>query len=107
MADSTIKLLRDLIAIDSVNPALVPGAAGEGEIASEVAARLRSCGLDVEVAEVAPGRPNVVGLLEGRAAGPTLMFCGHIDTVGVERMDAPFDPVERQGRIYGRGSADM
>jgi acetylornithine deacetylase len=107
MADPTIKLLRDLIAIDSINPGLVPGAAGESEIAAEVAARLRSCGMDVEVAEVAPGRPNVVGLLEGRAAGPTLMFCGHIDTVGVERMDAPFDAVERQGRIYGRGSADM
>lgn len=107
MPDPTIKLLRELIAIDSVNPALVPGAAGEGEIAGVVAARLRSCGMDTEVAEAAPGRPNVVGVLEGRTAGPTLMFCGHIDTVGVERMDAPFDPVERDGRMYGRGSADM
>jgi acetylornithine deacetylase len=107
MADPTLELLRDLIAIDSINPALVPGAAGEKEIASAVAARLRSCGMDVEVTEVAPGRPNVVGVLDGRAAGPALMFCGHIDTVGVERMDAPFDAVERDGRIYGRGSADM
>ena len=107
MSDPTINLLRDLIAIDSINPSLAPGAAGEGEIASAVEAKMRSCGMDVEVTEVAPGRPNVVGVLEGRAAGPSLMFCGHIDTVGVERMDAPFDPVERQGRIYGRGSGDM
>lgn len=107
MSDPTIKLLRDLIAIDSINPSLAPGAAGEGEIASVVASRLRSCGMDVEVTEVAPGRPNVVGVLEGSAVGPSLMFCGHIDTVGVERMDAPFDPVERDGRIYGRGSGDM
>lgn len=107
MADPTIKLLRDLIAIDSINPSLVPGAAGEGEIASAVAAEMRSFGMDVEVTEVAPRRPNVVGVLEGRASGPSLMFCGHIDTVGVERMDAPFDPVERDGKIYGRGSGDM
>ena len=35
------------------------------------------------------------------------MLCGHIDTVGVEGMPAPFDPVERDGRLYGRGSQDM
>ena len=33
------------------------------------------------------GRPNVIGVLEGREPGPTLMFCGHLDTVGVEGMD--------------------
>jgi acetylornithine deacetylase len=105
--DPTIKLLNELIAIDSVNPSLVSGAAGEAEIASFVANQLTAIGLDVEVTEVTPGRPNVVGVLEGRASGPVLMFCGHLDTVGVERMDDPFDPVERDGRVYGRGSGDM
>jgi acetylornithine deacetylase len=105
--DPVISLLRELVAIDSVNPSLVPGAAGEAEIAAVVADRLRRIGLDVHVDEVAPGRPNVVGVLDGRAAGRSLMFCGHVDTVGIEGMDAPFDPQIRSGRLYGRGSQDM
>ena len=107
MSDPTINLLRNLVAINSVNPSLVPGGAGEKEIASMVAGEMRAIGMDVEVTEVAPGRPNVVGVLEGRAQGKSLMFCGHIDTVGVEGMSSPFDPIERDGRIYGRGAGDM
>ena len=102
--DSVIRFLRDLIALDSVNPALVPGGAGEGAVAERVAAALRAAGIDVDVTEVAPGRPNVVGVIEGRAPGRTLMLCGHMDTVGVEGMAAPFDPIVRDGRLYGRGS---
>jgi acetylornithine deacetylase len=105
--DPAISLLRDLVAIDSVNPSLVPGAAGEQEIALAVAAHLRRIGLEVEMQEAAPGRPNVIGLLEGRGKGRSLMLCGHVDTVGVEGMTGPFDPVERHGRLYGRGSQDM
>ena len=105
--DAAVQLLRALVAIDSVNPSLVPGAAGEAEIGAAVAARLRAIGLDVELQEVAPGRPNVIGVLEGRARGRSLMLCGHLDTVGVDGMRAPFDPVVRDGRLYGRGSQDM
>src|SRR6476619_7222917 len=105
--DPAIRLLRDLVAIDSVNPSLVPGAAGEAQIAGAVAAHLRRLGLDVELQEAAPGRPNVIGVLEGRRQGRSLMFCGHLDTVGVDGMAAPFDPVERAGRLYGRGAQDM
>jgi acetylornithine deacetylase len=61
----------------------------------------------VSVETVAPGRPNVVGVLDGRAKGRTLMFCGHTDTVGVAGMDDPFVPTERNGRLYGRGAQDM
>ena len=105
--DPVITLLRELVAIDSVNPSLVPGAAGEGQIAQAIAAHMRRIGLDVELQDAAPGRPNVVGVLEGRARGRSLMFCGHIDTVGVDGMSAPFDPQIRHGRLYGRGAQDM
>jgi len=107
MGDPTVELLRTLVAIDSVNPALVAGGAGEAEIARVVADELRAIGLDTTVEEVAPGRFNAVGVLEGRARGRTLMFCGHLDTVGVASMAAPFDPIERDGLLYGRGAQDM
>lgn len=105
--DRALELLKELIAVDSVNPSLVHGAAGEAAVAGTIADAMRGMGLTVEIQEAAAGRPNVVGTLEGRAPGRSLMFCGHIDTVGVAGMKAPFDPAERDGRIYGRGSQDM
>jgi acetylornithine deacetylase len=105
--DPCISLLRQLVSIDSVNPSLVPGARGEGEIAAAAARHMRELGLQVHVEEVETGRPNVIGVLEGPVSGPTLMLCGHLDTVGVEGMAAPFAPFERDGRLYGRGSQDM
>jgi acetylornithine deacetylase/succinyl-diaminopimelate desuccinylase family protein len=105
--DSTIRLLCDLVAINSVNPTLVPGAPGEREVATAIAAEMRRIGLEVTIEEVAPGRPNVVGVLDGKSRGRSLMFCGHTDTVGVTGMSDPFTPVERNGRLYGRGSQDM
>jgi acetylornithine deacetylase len=105
--DPAIRLLRELVAVNSVNPTLVRGAPGEGEIASLIAAEMRRAGLDVSIETVTHGRPNVVGVLEGRASGQTLMLCGHTDTVGVAGMINPFTPVEHDGRLYGRGSQDM
>ncbi len=103
----TIALLKELIAIDSVNPALVPGGAGEAEIAQRIAAELRGFGAAVEIQDVASGRVNVVGVIEAKNPGRSLMLCGHCDTVGVEGMTAPFEPVERDGKLYGRGAQDM
>lgn len=107
MQDNAIKLLCDLVAIDSVNPSLVPGGAGEAEIAEAVVNYMHRIGLDAQTNEVVAGRPNAVGVLEGRSPGPTLMFCGHLDTVGVIGMTEPFSPTERDGKLYGRGTQDM
>jgi acetylornithine deacetylase len=105
--DPAISLLRDLVAIDSVNPSLVRGARGEALAAAAVADHMRGLGLDVHVQEAAPGRPNVVGVMDGTRPGRTLMFCGHIDTVGVAGMEAPFEPREIDGCLFGRGTQDM
>jgi len=107
MPDPAISLLQRLVSIDSVNPSLVSGGAGEGEIAGAIAADMLSFGLKVEISEVRPGRPNVVGVLEGKSRGKSLMLCGHTDTVGVTGMKAPFEPAIRDDRLFGRGSQDM
>ncbi len=101
------RLLADLVAIDSVNPALVPGAAGEAEIAAYVAAWLGKRGLEVTVIDDPVGRPSVVGIARGTGGGAALMLNGHIDTVGVAGMVGPHEPRVRDGRLYGRGAYDM
>lgn len=102
-----LPLLRELVAVNSVNPSLVAGAPGEGEAADVCRVAMTRAGLDVTLQTVEPGRPNAIGVLDGRAAGPTLMLCGHIDTVGVEGMVDPFSPRVEDGRLYGRGAQDM
>jgi acetylornithine deacetylase len=101
------RLVADLVAIDSVNPALVPGGAGEAEVMSFAAAWLADAGLEVDVVEAAPGRPSVVATARGTGGGRSLMFNGHLDTVGVEGMREPHTPRVRDGRLYGRGGYDM
>jgi len=107
-------LLSDLVAINSINPDLVPGGAGEGDIADFIASWGRDAGLEVHVQDAAPKRPNVILIARGgsavstrRGGGRSLMLNAHTDTVGVSDMDAPFQPVIRGGRLYGRGAYDM
>jgi acetylornithine deacetylase len=104
--DDVVELLSRLVAIDSVNPSLVPGGAGESEIARFVAEWAREAGLGVEVLEATPGRPSV--LVRSRNPGRrTLLLCGHLDTVGVEGMADPHAPRVDGDRLYGRGAYDM
>jgi acetylornithine deacetylase len=101
-----IELTRRLVAIDSVNPALVPGGAGEPEIARFVVAWAEENGLAAEVLEATPGRPSVV-VRKREARARTLMLCAHLDTVGVEGMSDPQAPRIDGDRLYGRGAYDM
>src|SRR6266581_3556661 len=100
-------LLQQLVAIDSINPDLVPGGAGEENIARFVAEWLERAGLEVEWDEPAPGRPNVIGIARGTGGGRSLMLNAHMDTVGVVGMERPHDPFIQDSRLYGRGAYDM
>ena len=101
-------LLSALVAIDSVNAWLVPGAAGEAAIAAFVEHWLEERGLETEVVDAAAGdQPSVVAVARGTGGGRSLMLNAHLDTVGVAGMQAPHEPVVRDGRLYGRGAYDM
>lgn len=107
MADAAlVDLAAQLVAIDSVNPELIAGAAGERELADFVAAWCERAGLEVEVVGSAQ-RPSVIAIARGSGGGRSLLLNAHLDTVGVAGMDAPFEPRVADGRLYGRGSYDM
>ncbi len=105
--DFTVRTLTRLVQINSINPSLVPGGAGEGEVSRFVAHTLGALGLDVATHEPAPGRVSTVGILRGAGGGRSLMLNAHYDTVGVEGMAEPFSGAVRDGRLYGRGAYDM
>jgi acetylornithine deacetylase len=100
-------LVADLVAIDSVNPDLVPGGAGELEIARFIGAWLEGAGVEVRIDEIVPGRANVIGRARGRGGGRTLLLNGHTDTVGHNGYERPLEPRREGDRLYGRGSFDM
>lgn len=102
-----VAVLQQLVRIDSVNPDLVAGAAGEGAIATWCAEWLDEAGFVVTVLHNTPGRPSVVGVKRGSGPGPSLMLNAHLDTVGVATYNGnPFGGELANGRVYGRGAID-
>ncbi|MGH3313213.1 MAG: M20 family metallopeptidase [Streptomyces sp.] len=109
-ADAAVSLTRELVRLRTVSDS----GAGEFERpAADLIARLfTEFGWEHDVVEVAPGRPNVVAVVEGGSGdGPTLMFEGHTDVVtegdaGDWSVD-PYGAEIRDGRLWGRGAADM
>lgn len=101
----TLDLLADLVAIDSQNPGLVPGGAGESAIAAHIEEWALARGLTVERLEVTPGRPSLIITAAGTGGGRRLMLCGHLDTVGID--EAGLEPRVDGDRMYGRGTYDM
>lgn len=109
-AEGVVAFTQDLVRIRSVHEPQRGG--GESEAAALVERLMREWGWDPQVSEVAPGRPNVVAVLEGGGGpGPTLMFEGHTDVVTEgDPGDWTFDPYAGDvvdGLLRGRGSADM
>ena len=105
--ERSINILKSLIEIESVNPTLVPGGAGEGRLAQHLLSLLLAEGITSSLEEVSFGRFNLVSRVRGLRLGPRLLLNGHLDTVSVEGMAEPFTPVERHGKVFGRGALDM
>lgn len=110
MDDDVVALLRELVAIPSMNPYLtgrLGDGYGEAQVAERVAAFLRHAGPDVELCEVMPGRPSVVARLDGPDGGDPLVFVAHLDTVPADGMTVPpFEGRIEGERLYGRGACD-
>jgi acetylornithine deacetylase len=100
-------LLAQLVAIDSVNPTLVPSGAGEAEIGRFVGGWLERNGVSAEYHDLGDTRANVIARVPGKGHGRSLLLNAHLDTVGVGGDDAGLSPRVEGNRLYGRGSVDM
>jgi acetylornithine deacetylase/succinyl-diaminopimelate desuccinylase len=102
---SPVELAAELVRIPSH-----PGVARQEEgVARALAGWLEARGVAAELVEVAPGRPNLLARVRGGAPGPTLLLCGHTDTVPLNAGDpgVGFTGEVRDGRLFGRGAVDM
>jgi acetylornithine deacetylase/succinyl-diaminopimelate desuccinylase family protein len=101
-----LSTLADLVRINSVNPAY-EGGIGEEEVARYVEAFFAARGIETWRQAVVPGRDNVIARLPGAQPGRRIILEAHMDTVSTTGMTIdPFDPVIRDGKLYGRGSCD-
>lgn len=105
----TEKLLRELVALPSVNPAFLPAndpRAGERCVAEFLAATAAHAGLSIDLQEALPGRPNLIATLSpSKKVKQRILLAPHLDTVMAATPDQ-FTPCTKNGRLYGRGACD-
>src|SRR5690242_2572196 len=109
MKPDPIQILKDLVAIPSVNPMCATSEPVERQLADYLEVVLRRAGIDCERQTVSAGRDNVIGIVHPTANGSEkgVMFNSHMDTVPVANMSIdPFDPVVKNGLLFGRGACD-
>ena len=107
----TLEILKTLVSIPSVNP-MGRDLSGHEYYETRVSDWLCGFFAERDIAheriEVVPGRSNVVARVDAGADRPTVILDAHQDTVPVDGMTIdPFDPVVRDGKIYGRGACDV
>jgi acetylornithine deacetylase/succinyl-diaminopimelate desuccinylase-like protein len=105
LAADAQRLLRELVAFNTVNP---PG--NERPAQEHLAALLTAAGFECELLGAKPARPNLIARLRGAEEGPTLCYLGHVDTVLADPSEWRHDPWSgalAEGCIWGRGALDM
>lgn len=103
--DQAIELLKDILKINTTNP---PG--NEALAVKKLLPVFEKAGIETEVVDYSEGRQQLIAAYPGKAPGKTLAFTGHLDVVPVGEIPWDHDPFgaeEFDGKIYGRGAADM
>jgi acetylornithine deacetylase/succinyl-diaminopimelate desuccinylase family protein len=104
----TEKLLAELIALPSVNPAFLPPHhpnAGEKSVADFLAVFSARAGLEIEFQKVFPNRSNLIARLQPKnKIRRTILLAPHLDTVGAD--GTKFIPQRKNGKLFGRGACD-
>ena len=109
MVSQVVQLLRDLIALPSVNAAFLPpgdARAGEVKVADYLAKRAARARLDIECQPVAPGRDNLIVRLQPLGqARHRILLAPHLDTVGGDDPKM-YRPIKKGNKLHGRGACD-
>ncbi len=102
--EDVVSLLQDMIKIKSEPESNI----SEKEVAEFLVHRMRSSGIEVEMVNKEPNRPNIVGRLRGNGGGKTLLFNGHLAAFRVDPWTVdPYIERAKEGNVYGVGAADM
>lgn len=105
LKDMVVTTLKELIAIESVNPQF--GGTGEAEVASYIQEFFSDCHPIIETQDVFPGRQNLICHFPGQNTDKVLLFEAHMDTVSIPAgARSTLVPEIVDGRLYGRGSCD-
>ncbi|MBQ3107973.1 MAG: ArgE/DapE family deacylase [Clostridia bacterium] len=117
LQDELVSVLCDTLRIPSLNLSIAgPNAdqyrGKEGEVSRYLGGIMEKLGLSVDLWEESPGRTNAAGYLKGSGGGKSLIFNGHVDVVDPGDLSlwtvcAPYEPCVQDGKVYGRGAADM
>ena len=102
-ADELLKLVKDLVAIDSSTAC----EARERNVAAYLLDLFRKEGIECYLQDIENGRGNVIATIKGTKGEKGVMLNGHMDTVPVFGMTDPFSAMEKDGKLWGRGTADM
>lgn len=99
-----VELVRSLVKI----PSYIDIEGGETRVAEKILEIALNEGLEGSLLEVTKGRSNVEITLDSGEAGPTILLCGHMDTVRIEGMEIEaLEGYLEDGKMWGRGTVDM